>query len=535
MTCLIDRIPKWGCCAEIKTRIGTGVLLALLALLTTGCGISSEVYREGAIQSAYNPRTTPLGESTGRDLDLVVKPFSESRRTRREKQALWLCALPVGSLGAYWKRPDWLLWEEPHYAAYKSAGEDVAEVLAREFRRSGLFRSVRVQQTDAGADLVVEGDVQNLTLTLRPHFLGTSIFVGHILGQLGAPMGNWSVEQSLDIRLSEASSAKVLWENTFQTNAGGLIAAYYGGDPMRCGYPAEPLIAPVVEKTLQETQRALAAHPPHYWEALASAGAATDQPDPPSFEPTTPVTPRPVARDTASVGVVIGISDYAFMGDIEVCASDAKTFASALTEERGIPAENVAVMTDDSTDTLMPSREMIRERVRICAREAKEGGLAFLYFSGHAVTREQELLLVPKDCRPPNGIPLAEIIETLSESEAEDRILVVDACHAGAARKGVEGLRPDLVELRSDVTVFLSCDRDQFSYPETTNRHSVYTHRFVQALRTLSNRNESVTADALHAEIKKLMRRWRLEKGKAQNPQLIQPSGQQVVIIPARK
>jgi hypothetical protein len=388
-------------------------------------------------------------------------------------------------------------------------------VLAEELDRAGFFRNVSVSEPSDRTGLILEGDVRQLTLRIRPHFLGTFFFLGQILGQLGAPMGNWSVSQSLHVRLSVARTGKILWEGRFDTEAEGIIAAYYGKDPMRCGYPAAALMEPVVRKILSKTEHAIAARAPQYWQRMASESKKEKkEPKDARPRPTPPVT----IRDSASVGVAIGISDYVFMGDIDVCASDAHIFASALTEARGIPPENVAVMTDDSNDTLMPSKEMIRERIRICAREARKEGLAFVFFSGHAVTRNGKLLLVPKDCRPENGIPVDEILQTLSRSKARDRILVVDACHAGAAQKGMGGLSPDLLQKRPEVTIFLSCDRDEFSYPESHRGHSVYTLRFVEALKNLGARGRAVTAQALHERVQASMRKWRLGEGKSQTP-----------------
>ncbi len=207
--------------------------------------------------------------------------------------------------------------------------------------------------------------------------------------------------------------------------------------------------------------------------------------------------------------------------------------ASALTDVRGVSLVNVAVMTDGSAGTFSPTKATISERIQLCADEAGEDGMAFVYFSGHAVTRDKELLIIPQDCRPTNGIPVKDIMRTLVTSRARDKVLVLDACHAGAAQKGMLGISPDLAE-DSGVTVFLSCSKDEFSYPSETKDASVYTDCFVDALGGFASEGRAVTAAALHSRVEEMMRSWRLSSGKKQHPRLIQMPQHDTVLVPAR-
>ena len=355
-------------------------------------------------------------------------------------------------------------------------------------------------------------------------------------------MGDWSVTQTVGIRLKEARTGKSLWEKTFTTSDGGVIAAYYGRDPMRCGYPADTLVKPVIIETISAVDTVLAERGRTYWDAVVQARPWSDSgtvevvalPATVTPTPTPPPSPPPVVvHDNATVAVVIGVSKYAFIGNIDVCASDARQVASALTDVRGVNPVNVAVMTDGGTGTYSPTKATISERIRLCADEAGEDGMAFVYFSGHAVTRNDELLIIPQDCRPANGIPVNDIMRTLATSKARDKVLVIDACHAGAAQKGMLGISPDLAE-DSGVTVFLSCSGDEFSYPSETKDASVYTDCFVDALSGLASGGRAVTAAALHSQVEDMMRRWRLSSGKKQHPRLIQMPHRDTILVPAR-
>jgi len=224
------------------------ILIICSGYLCLGC-ISSDVYRKGAIQSSYGSiaQTEACSDKMPK---LLVHHFTESRGHKKEEQTLALCLLPVASMYSYWYRTDWLLWDDRHYAGYKSAGQDLAEVFATALHNSGLFSKVEVGRTLENTDFRLEGDISELTLRLYPHLLGTSIFIGPALGLLGLPMGNWEIHQTIHLRLFDQHTGILLWEHTFTTNDEGTLAAYYGGDPMRCGYPPDKLLIPVLAETI---------------------------------------------------------------------------------------------------------------------------------------------------------------------------------------------------------------------------------------------------------------------------------------------
>ncbi|MDP6438229.1 MAG: caspase family protein, partial [Candidatus Brocadiia bacterium] len=346
--------------------------------VAVGCqGIDSSVYREGAIQSGYRSAIVRSAagrpDSPGKKLVLGVRTFTESRRHKKEKHALWLCAVPVGSLWAFWERPDWLLWQGAAYAGYKPAGKDLAELLAPEIGRSGLFKSVVDESAVSTADLLLEGDIEDLTLIYRPTFYGTSILIGPLLGSLGVPMGDWAIRQRVSLRLIEAESGRQVWARTFQTADKGPIAAYYGRDPMRSGYPAEELAVPVVEGTLGGLEKMLVARGASYWEGLAARR------DRPIVEPP----PPPPPSDRSSVALVVGIEDYMFMGRVPGCHADARNVARSVQRARGLGNSRVVRLTEQAAEANKPPREALKRRIHGVAGEAREGGMLFFYFSGH--------------------------------------------------------------------------------------------------------------------------------------------------------
>jgi hypothetical protein len=233
---------------------------------------------------------------------------------------------------------------------------------------------------------------------------------------------------------------------------------------------------------------------------------------------------------------VVGISNYVFLGKIPPCGSDARAIATALCRARRMNPDHIALMTGSrSEDSLNPSKQLIIERIKSVVAEAKPGGLAFVYFSGHGVMHNGKLLLVPKDCKSEDGIPLLSIVAMLAKSKASEKLVIVDACHASAEQKGVDGINPDLAKTGGKVAVFFSCNRGEFSYLTKDTSQSAYTHVFVRALKDLSRDGRRVTARGLQTRIEELMRSWRLKEAKPQNPRLILPAATDVILVPGRK
>jgi uncharacterized caspase-like protein len=231
--------------------------------------------------------------------------------------------------------------------------------------------------------------------------------------------------------------------------------------------------------------------------------------------------------------VVIGISDYVFLGKIPGCKADATSFANAICEARRMNPDHVILMTDGADDSHLPTKSLIEARISMCANEAKPDGLMLVYFSGHAVTEDGRAVLVPKDCRPADGIPLSRVVAWLDGSKARDKVLVVDACHAGAEQKGVLVVARESLPESVGVAMFLSCGKEENSYPLENGQRSVYTDAFLQCLKEAAPAGSAVTARLLEQRIEERMRDWRLRTGLQQTPQLILAEGQDMTLVPA--
>jgi hypothetical protein len=264
--------------------------------------------------------------------------------------------------------------------------------------------------------------------------------------------------------------------------------------------------------------------------AASTPGApAVPKPSPP------PSPQRPIViSDNSSVAVVIGISDYVFLGKIPGCEADAKAFAEAFRESRQMNPDNVVVMTDSGDKSHLPTKSMIESRISLCVSEAKPDGIALVYFSGHAMTQDGKALLVPKDCEAGDGIPIDSVVGMLEQSPARDKVLIIDACHASAEQKGVLVIAKEPAQGAAGVAMFLSCGEKENSYPLENGEKSVYTDIFLRALEEDSSASAAVTARSLEAKIEDKMREWRLQTGLRQTPRLVLAKDGDVTLVPKR-
>ena len=485
MKCSARPASLLGCVASLLP-------LVVCCLLPGGCAaIGSDVYRKGAIQTSYVSGTIPRSESPATDIVIGVPPFEELRRNKTERNSLWMSLVPVLSFGARWDRPDWLLWDETFYAGYKSVGQDMAEVFAEEFEKSKLFSSTTAGEASRSADLLLKGNVIDLTLTERPHFLGISLIPGQILGQFGLPLGNWQVTQSLDLSLVSAKSGEILWQERFDTSDSGIAAAYYGGDPMRCGYPADTLLNPVVEKVLKEVEAVLASKGRPYWQQVASSHM---RPKPPYIPPPPDGSVSQIANRYA---VIVGVSSYEDSGrsgltDLAYADDDARAFRKTLVAQ-GWDNDHIRCLIDQDA-----TKEKIEDALASWLTKAGKDDLVVLFWSGHgypdpADTRRVYFACYDTDiAKPHSGWRMDLVMDRIEELKSRNVLVIADTCHAGnlivrGDDKGI-AVRPYVEELRDKDRVppgwiyMVSAEADRKAVEHSSWSNGAFTHCLILGL-----------------------------------------------------
>ena len=141
------------------------------------------------------------------------------------------------------------------------------------------------------------------------------------------------------------------------------------------------------------------------------------------------------------IALVIGIDNYQSLGKLKVCRNDARSLANVLVSRAGFPKDFVILLTDDAPQVQnRPTYATMRRRIRQVTELARKGDTLLIFFSGHGLQKDGQGYLAPMDGDMEIAIPLRWVRQRLEESAASSKTLILDACHAGAATKGVGGV-----------------------------------------------------------------------------------------------
>jgi len=233
--------------------------------------------------------------------------------------------------------------------------------------------------------------------------------------------------------------------------------------------------------------------------------------------------------------LLIGVNKCKAIGELKTSVADARAMQYVL-QQVGYSAHRIIVLVDDRTDpSNWPTLANIRRAIRHLARVAETGDTILLFFSGHGITRQGNGYLVPTDGDRENAIPLSWVRHELSQSKAKTRVVILDACHAGAA-KGVNGIVSD-VRAEERLVMFLSCKKGQMSWPDERKGHSVFTQYLLEGLGgKAAGRDRRVTHVELYEYVAKRVKAWTFKERKPlQEPILLGQTNHNVILAQCPK
>jgi formylglycine-generating enzyme required for sulfatase activity len=236
----------------------------------------------------------------------------------------------------------------------------------------------------------------------------------------------------------------------------------------------------------------------------------------------------PVVWGAERWALLIGVDKCKAIGELKVCAADAVAIKDLL-EGAGY---HYSLLVDSVPEmSEWPTLGNVRREVERLASVAEAADTILLFFSGHGVLINGESCLVPSDGDTATAIPVSWVTAQLDRSKARGKMLILDACHAGAA-KGVTGIAPDLK--RSDKLIMLmSCDKNQVSWPDEDSGHSVFTSALIDGLTGQAvGPTGKVTANSLAEYAKMRVKKWTFTQHKPlQTPLLCGNGGDGVALL----
>jgi len=200
--------------------------------------------------------------------------------------------------------------------------------------------------------------------------------------------------------------------------------------------------------------------------------------------------------------LVIGIDDYP-NAPLRGCVNDASTIADVLaTNGDGSPNFDVRLITS-------PSETIGRTTLRRAIEElfATKCDAALFYFSGHGLIKSTGGYMVTTDAqRYDEGVSMDDLLSLANASLAQDKIIILDCCHSGAA--GTPTINENqMAQLKEGLSV-LTASRDSESALEINGR-GVFTSLVVDGLHGgAADLRGHVTPGSIYAYVDQALGAW---------------------------
>jgi len=171
--------------------------------------------------------------------------------------------------------------------------------------------------------------------------------------------------------------------------------------------------------------------------------------------------------------LVIGIDDYnSERLNLSSCINDADAITELLERH-----ENGELNFEVKFEENLQGISTLREHIKNCFSDDCE--TALFYFSGHGAINEfgGELLLADYT-QSGIGFSMNDILTTINNSKAQNKVVILDCCHAGYAGSLPTSGQAAIIE--NGVTILTACKSDEYSL--AGNKFSLFTSLLIEAL-----------------------------------------------------
>ncbi|MEA5571235.1 eIF2A-related protein [Calothrix sp. UHCC 0171] len=210
--------------------------------------------------------------------------------------------------------------------------------------------------------------------------------------------------------------------------------------------------------------------------------------------------------------LLIGVNQYQDkkLPSLQYPALDCQGLSEALNiATQQFPQTEVLNYNDFTSE--LPTIDKVRTSIVEITTAAKPEDTILFYFSGHGILQTQQPYLCLRDTQIDDlsntSLPLPELLQLLSHSQAHQQLVWLDACHSGGMTlRGALNPTQQIVQVLQNAAAtskgfyaLLSCDSNQQSWEFPELGHGVFTYYLMQGLRGEAADNQGViTADGLY-------------------------------------
>ncbi|NVO11900.1 MAG: caspase family protein [Bacteroidales bacterium] len=197
--------------------------------------------------------------------------------------------------------------------------------------------------------------------------------------------------------------------------------------------------------------------------------------------------------------LVIGINKYP-SAPLSGCVNDAEAFASII-EKNGDGTPNFSVKLKTDVQTKAELKGLIIDVFK------GDNDTALFYFSGHGFINDIGGYIVTPDYRHNDeGVSMDEILTIANDSEAKNRVIILDCCYSGAlGSPKITGGK--IAHIAKGVSV-LTASKDSETSVEI-NGHGIFTNLLLDALQGgAADLNGRITPGSIYAYIDQALGVW---------------------------
>jgi len=182
--------------------------------------------------------------------------------------------------------------------------------------------------------------------------------------------------------------------------------------------------------------------------------------------------------------LLVGIDHYTNFDSLNSCVADAEAMKTLLSShEDGTPNYDCELLLASQAD----GSEVIRPALRnACRKLFSYDGDVILYFSGHgAITDTGGFIATTDAVEDDYGIPMEEIVQMASQSQAQNISIIIDSCHSGnmgdpAIVNRYNTAHSLMSVLRENMIIIAASKSDEVALEEGGN--GVFTAALLEAL-----------------------------------------------------
>ncbi len=192
--------------------------------------------------------------------------------------------------------------------------------------------------------------------------------------------------------------------------------------------------------------------------------------------------------------LVIGASNYQFLGKLTYSSNDALRFKNSLVQDFKFKDDAIRFLSDSEPAAPKPTSANILSSIDSLLADPilDKGDLFILYFSGHGMGTANGDYLCATDSKPEDvektGLPVSTVIQKLVSAKLRNVLIIADACRAGEKNDFGSDLFDQAKQ--ANIAVLLGCEPGQKSYESPQLKSGVFTYFLLKALTNPKTRTE---------------------------------------------